>query len=75
MRALPPMYRGEQPQGGRIIKLNTMSCLPAAPKCNRRRKREAGSANLYNDPDCHLAGQAVAKGLGVPKTGCFKQRQ
>ena len=65
--ALEPYTPGEQPKGGRLIKLNTNeSPYPPAPGVIEALKNaDAGLLRLYSDPDCTALREAAAEFYGV----------
>ncbi len=65
--ALEPYTPGEQPRGGKLIKLNTNeSPYPPAPGVIEALKNaDAGLLRLYSDPECRALREAAAEFYGV----------
>ena len=64
--ALTPYTPGEQPQERKYIKLNTNeSPFPPSPFAQRMAREEAGSLNLYSDPECRGLVKTASEKLGV----------
>ena len=64
--ALVPYTPGEQPRDRRYIKLNTNeSPFPPSPVAQRLARQEAGSLQLYSDPECAALVRMAADYFGV----------
>ena len=64
---LEPYTPGEQPKGGRLIKLNTNeSPYPPAPGViNALQKADVAALRLYSDPECSALREAAAEFYGL----------
>lgn len=61
-KELIPYTPGEQPRGGRIIKLNTNeSPFPPSEKAIKKAAEAAKRLNLYPDPECRELRESMAK--------------
>lgn len=70
--ALSPYTPGEQPRGRSYVKLNTNECpYPPAPGVIQAACEEAGRLNLYSDPTCKQAVDALAAAYGVQPDEVF----
>ena len=66
---LTPYVPGEQPRGGRYVKLNTNeSPFPPSPKAVESGMAWLSKANLYSDPSCTDLIKAASASFGVPET-------
>ena len=73
VRRVVPYVPGEQPKGGRIVKLNTNECpYPPSPKVmDALRKIEQDSLRLYPDPEVGALRAQLAKYYGVKTEQVF----
>ena len=73
IRKVEPYVPGEQPQGGRVIKLNTNeNPYPPSPAVQRAIEDiSPDSLKLYPDPDCSGLRQALAAHFGVKEEQVF----
>ena len=69
---LEPYTPGEQPRIQNLIKLNTNeSPFPPSPKAIAAAREEAARVNLYSDPECTVAREALAEYLGADKNQVY----
>ena len=67
-KGLEPYIPGEQPKVGEFIKLNTNeNPYPPSADALEEASRAAGNLNLYNDPDCNILRDELAKLYGVDR--------
>ncbi len=73
LEGLVPYTPGEQPRGiNNLIKLNTNeNPFPPSPKVLEAISKAAQTLNLYSDPTCGRAAEAIAAFYGVKKENVF----
>jgi len=66
LKGLKPYTPGEQPQGGKYIKLNTNeSPFPPSPYVFKALEGQAETLRLYPDPENRLLNEAIAENFGL----------
>ena len=66
LESIEPYTPGEQPQGKKLVKLNTNELpYPPSPLAVKAAQDEAQRMNLYSDPACRVLYDALAESLDV----------